>query len=129
MAVPMFVVNGHDYAKLITELKPSRNDVDSDGSGRNLLDGLMYRSRLATKRKWSVTFDRLDAKTMMQLENDMYGGKDYISITLLDARVNRGVTSSYYFSTINEGVQRSLKGKTYYDGVTFDIIERGRDER
>ena len=101
MAVPMFVVNGHDYAKLITELKPSRNDVDSDGSGRNLLDGLMYRSRLATKRKWSVTFDRLDAKTMMQLENDMYGGKDYISITLLDARVNRGVTSSYYFSTIN----------------------------
>ena len=124
MAVPMFVVNGHDYAKLITELKPSRNDVDSDGSGRNLLDGLMYRSRLATKRKWSVTFDRLDAKTMMQLENDMYGGKDYISITLLDARVNRGVTSSYYFSTINEGVQRSSKGKTYYDGVTFDIIER-----
>ena len=84
----------------------------------------MYRSRLATKRKWSVTFDRLDAKTMMQLENDMYGGKDYISITLLDARVNRGVTSSYYFSTINEGVQRSIKGKTYYDGVTFDIIER-----
>ena len=124
MAVPMFVVNGHDYAKLITELKPSRNDVDSDGSGRNLLDGLMYRSRLATKRKWSVTFDRLDAKTMMQLENDMYGGKDYISITLLDARVNRGVTSNYYFSTINEGVQRSIKGKTYYDGVTFDIIER-----
>ena len=124
MTVPMFVVNGHDYAKLITELKPSRNDVDSDGSGRNLLDGLMYRSRLATKRKWSVTFDRLDAKTMMQLENDMYGGKDYISITLLDARVNRGVTSSYYFSTINEGVQRSIKGKTYYDGVTFDIIER-----
>lgn len=124
MAVPMFIVNGHDYADLITELKPSRNDVDSNGSGRNLLDGLMYRSRLATKRKWSVTFDRLDAKTMMQLENDMYGGKDYISITLLDARVNRGVTSSYYFSTINEGVQRSIKGKTYYDGVTFDIIER-----
>lgn len=124
MAVPMFVVNGHDYAKLITELKPSRNDVDSDGSGRNLLDGLMYRSRLATKRKWSVTFDRLDAKTMMQLENDMYGGKDYISVTLLDARVNRGVTSSYYFSTINEGVQRSINGKAYYDGVTFDIIER-----
>lgn len=124
MAVPMFVVNGHDYAKLITELKPSRNDVDSDGSGRNLLDGLMYRSRLATKRKWSVTFGRLDAKTMMQLENDMYGSKDYISITLLDARVNRGVISSYYFSTINEGVQRSINGKTYYDGVTFDIIER-----
>lgn len=124
MAVPMFVVNGHDYAKLITELKPSRNDVDSDGSGRNLLDGLMYRSRLATKRKWSVMFGRLDAKTMMQLENDMYGGKDYISVTLLDARVNRGVTSSYYFSTINEGVQRSINGKTYYDGVTFDIIER-----
>ena len=124
MAVPMFVVNGHDYAKLITELKPSRNDVDSDGSGRNLLDGLMYRSRLATKRKWSVTFGRLDAKTMVQLGNDMYGGKDYISVTLLDARVNRGVTSSYYFSTINEGVQRSINGKTYYDGVTFDIIER-----
>lgn len=124
MAVPMFVVNGHDYAKVITELKPSRNDVDSDNSGRNLLDGLMYRSRIATKRKWTVTFDRLDAATIMQLENDLYSGKDYISITLLDARVNRGVTSSYYFSAINEGVQRSINGRTYYDGVTFNIIER-----
>lgn len=124
MAVPMFVVNGHDYAKVITELKPSRNDVDSENSGRNLLDGLMYRSRLATKRKWTVTFDRLNAATIMQLENDLYSGKDYISVTLLDARVNRGVTSSYYFSTINEGVQRSINGRTYYDGVTFDIIER-----
>lgn len=119
---PVFKVNGNDYAKYIEELKPSRNDVDAEGSGRNLLDALMYRSRIATKGKWTVSFLRLDEAVMSALELDME--PEYITVTLLDPKTNRYVTREFYCSTINEGVQRYIGGRTVYDGVTFDIIER-----
>ena len=74
MSRPIFKINGHDYTRYLAEdgLKPTRNDLDSDGSGRNLLDGLMYRSRIATKVKWTVSFERLDEAVMAQIEQDMY---------------------------------------------------------
>ena len=124
MAQPVFIVNGHDYAEYIAAegLKPSRNDLDKDGSGRNILTGLMYRTRIATKMKYSVSFLRLTASLLAQLENDMSG--EYVNITLLEAKSNRHVTRTYYTSTINEGVQRMIDGEVYYDGVAFDITER-----
>lgn len=121
---PIFKINGHDYTALLAAegLKPSKNDLDADGSGRNLLDGLMYRSRIATKAKWTVSFLRLDEIILSQLEKDM--DADYVSITMLDAKENRHITRNYYCSTINEGVQRYIGGRTVYDGVTFNITER-----
>lgn len=123
---PIFILNGHDYTEYLTDegLKPSRNDLDSDGSGRNLLDGLMYRSRIATKQKWTVSFIRLDEYIMKQLMSDMYATANYVTITLLDSRQNRHIARTYYCSTINEGVQRYIGGRTVYDGVTFNITER-----
>lgn len=121
---PIFKINDHDYTKHLSEdgLKPSKNDLDADGSGRNLLDGLMYRSRIATKAKWTVSFNRLDATVMAQLEKDM--DADYVKITMLDAKENLHIERTYYSSTINEGVQRYIGGQTVYDGVTFNITER-----
>lgn len=121
---PIFKINDHDYTKYLSEdgLKPSKNDLDADGSGRNLLDGLMYRSRIATKAKWTVSFNRLDSTVMAQLEKDM--DADYVKITMLDAKENRHIERTYYSSTINEGVQRYIGGQTVYDGVTFNITER-----
>lgn len=129
---PIFKINGNDYTKYLSEegLKPTRNDLDSNGSGRNLLDGLMYRSRIATKAKYTVSFLRLDEIIMKQLLADMYADNNYITVTTLDAKTNRYVEKTYYCSTINEGVQRYEKGKggaegkTVYDGVTFNITER-----
>lgn len=123
---PIIKINGHDYTEYLAEdgLKPSKNDLDSDGSGRNLLDGLMYRSRIATKLKWTVTFNRMDAATLKALEDDLYADSNYVSVTLLEAGLNRYVTRSYYTSTITEGTQRYLGGETVYDGVTFNITER-----
>lgn len=123
---PIIKINGHDYTEYLAEdgLKPSKNDLDSDGSGRNLLDGLMYRSRIATKLKWTVTFNRMDAATLKALEDDLYADSNYVSVTLLEAGLNRYVTRSYYTSAITEGTQRYLGGETVYDGVTFNITER-----
>lgn len=120
--VPMFKVNNHDYAEYISELKPSLNDLDADGSGRNLLNGLMYRKRIATKNKWTVSFLRLNENQMRQLIQDM--DSTYVQITLLDAKTNTHAQKTYYCSTINQGIQHSFNGQTVYDGVTFNIIER-----
>lgn len=124
MSKPIFKIGEHDYTEYLANegLKPSRNDLDSDGSGRNLLDGLMYRSRIATKQKWTVSFLRLDEDVMSQLVADM--DADYVTITMLDSKANRNITRTYYCSTINEGIQRYIGGRTVYDGVTFNIIER-----
>lgn len=124
MALPVFIINGHDYTEYIGAegIKPSRNDLDKDGSGRNILDGLMYRTRIATKLKYNVSFLRLPADVLQQLENDM--DNEFINVTLLEAKSNRHVTRTYYTSTINEGIQRAVGGETYYDGVAFDITER-----
>lgn len=121
---PIFKINSHDYTKYIAEdgLKPSRNDLDADGSGRNLLDGLMVRSRIASKKKWTVTFTLMGESIASQLLNDMW--PPYVSITMLDAKENRYVEREYYCSTINEGIQRYIGGQTMYDGITFNITER-----
>ena len=124
MALPVFIINGHDYTDLIAAdgMKPSRNDLDKDNSGRNLLNGKMYRSRIATKMKYSLSFNRMTAAQLQQLENDMSG--QYVSVTFLEAKSGTHVTRTYYTSTINEGVQRAVDGVTYYDGVAFDLTER-----
>ena len=121
---PIFMVNNHNYTQYLAVdgLKPSLNDLDKDGAGRNLLNGLMYRKKIATKVKWTVSFNRLSESVMSQLMSDM--SSEYVSITLLDSKLNRHVGRTYYCSTSNQGVQRYVSGKTVYDGVTFSITER-----
>lgn len=77
---PIFKVSGHDYTAWLSDegLKPSRNDIDADGSGRNLLDGLMYRDRITSKKKWTVTFNRVNEIVAAQLLTDMY--PEYVHI-------------------------------------------------
>ena len=123
---PVFIIHAaagnHDYTRIIAELKPTQNDLDAKGSGRDIQDGLMYRNRIARKRKWSVTFRRLDEDVMKMVEEDM--DATYVDITMLDPKTNTYVRRTYYCSTINNGVQRYIGGHTVYDGVTFNITER-----
>lgn len=123
---PTFQINGHDYTQYLSweGLKPTMNDLDKDGSGRNLIDGMMYRFRVTTKLQWEVSFDRLNETVMQQLIADMYAAENYVNVTLLEAKTNRYVERTYYCSAINQGVQRYAEGQTVYDGVTFNITER-----
>ena len=51
---PVLIIGGHDYAPLVEELNISRNDLDAEGSGRDVQTGLMHRTRVATKLKADV---------------------------------------------------------------------------
>ncbi len=119
---PIFKVGNHDYTEYVESLKPSANDIDKDGAGRNLLNGLMYRKKITTKGKWSVTFLSLSESLMQQLRSDM--NNQYVSFTILDSLTNTWTTKTGYSSTINEGIQRYEGGHTVYDGASFDITER-----
>lgn len=123
---PVFKIGDHDYTTFLAEdgLQPVRNDLDADGSGRNLLDGLMYRTRIAQKDKWAVKFNRLPELIMKSIAEDV--DPVYVNITTLDPKTNRVLTKVYYTSTLTYGAQRydKSRGITVYDGCTFNMTER-----
>lgn len=123
---PIFKIGKNDYTAFLAEdgLAPVRNDLDADGSGRNLLDGLMYRARIAQKDKWTVKFNRLPELIVKSIAADI--NPEYIEITMLDPKMNRHITKTYYTSTLTYGVQRYDRSQnlTYYEGCTFNITER-----
>lgn len=123
---PIFKIGDHDYTAFLAEdgLCPVRNDLDADGSGRNLLDGLMYRARIAQKDKWTVKFNRLPELIMKSIAQDI--DPEYVEITMLDPKTNRLLTKTYYTSTLTYGAQRYDRSmdRTYYEGCTFNMTER-----
>lgn len=123
---PIFKIGEHDYTQYVKEdgLAPVRNDLDSDGSGRNILDGLMYRTRITSKDKWTVSMLRLPEVVAKQLAKDL--DATYVDVTMLDPKSNRYLTKSYYCSTVTYGTQRynCNNGLTYYEGMTFNLTER-----
>lgn len=123
---PIFKIGEHDYTAFLAEdgLAPVRNDLDADGSGRNLLDGLMYRARIAQKDKWTVKFNHLPELIVKSIAADI--NPEYVEITMLDPKTNRHITKTYYTSTLTYGVQRYDRSQnlTYYEGCTFNITER-----
>ena len=124
MATPVLIINGHDYAPLVEELNITYNDLDAEGSGRDVQTGLMYRTRIATKMKAEVRLLRLQQAQMRQLAADIAG--TYYSATVVDPTTGAQVTKSFYTSERPYGAQRYNRetGAPYYDGVSFSMIER-----
>ena len=124
MARPVLIINGHDYAAYVEELRPSRNDLDADGSGRDVQTGLMYRTRIAVKQKWEVKLLRLSEAVHRQLLADISGA--YYQATVLDPNTGAQSTRTFYTSSVPFGAQRFDRntGAPVYDGMSFSMTER-----
>lgn len=124
MAKPVLIINGHDYAAYVQELNISRNDLDAEGSGRDVQTGLMYRTRIATKLKADVKLRDIPQSVHMQLLSDL--SPVFYSATVLDPNTGAQVTKSFYTSTVPFGAQRYDKesGAPRYSGMTFSMTER-----
>ena len=124
MTKPVLIINGHDYAAYVEELNLSRNDIDADGSGRDVQTGLMYRTRIASKLKAEVKLVRLPQAVHQQLLADISG--EYYSAKVLDPATGAQATKTFYTSTVPFGAQRYDResGAPYYSGMTFSMIER-----
>lgn len=121
---PTLVIDGNDFTEYVAEIKPENNDLDADGSGRDIHTGLMFRTKITDKDKLEVTMLRLWEDTMKTLRKALKPA--FVNVTFLDSETNTQATKTMYCSSISQGIQvydKSRK-KTYYEGASFQLTER-----
>ena len=124
MAKPVLIINDHDYADYVEELSMSRNDLDANGSGRDVQTGLMYRTRIASKLKADVKILDIPEVVHQQLLADISGV--FYEATVLDPVTGDQSTRTFYTSSVPFGAQRFDKdsGAPKYSGMSFSMTER-----
>ena len=122
MALPVFKVGAEDFTSfiLMRKFKWTRNDVDSDKSGRTM-DVLMHRKRLGQKRKISLTCRRLSCAELQRLARAL--NPEYVQITYLDPEFGV-VTKTFYGTSISATTGIVLDGETYWDDTGFELVEQ-----
>lgn len=124
MPKPAFIINGHDYGPCIVKLTVTRNDLDADGSGRDVQSGLMYRTRIAQKAKLDVELGNMKDSDFLMLLSDI--DPTFFNVRYLDPLTNTRQTKTFYTAEVNVGSQRYSPGDgvTYYSDASFSITER-----
>lgn len=122
MITPTFKIDSVEFIQHILKggIKWSRNDIDEDGSGRTL-DGVMHRARIATKRKLTVTMERLTQGEIQTVTAAL--GPEFISVTFVDPALG-STTKTFYGSQIDSTTQRFIDGEVYWEGTSFSLIEQ-----
>ena len=121
---PILKIDNLDLTEYVKELKPVKNDLDADGSGRDIQTGKMYRTKITSKFTWEVNLLRIPENVALALFNKL--DSDDYNATTLNPGTNTQQTKSYYTSSVPLGTQKYIKSDdiTVYDGVSFNMIER-----
>ena len=121
---PILIIDNLDITNYVSELKPVKNDLDADGSGRDIQTGTMYRTKITDKMTWEVSLLRIPESVATSLFGKL--NNTYYNATILDPGTNTQQTKTFYTSSIPFGVQKYIKSDniTVYDGVSFSMIER-----
>lgn len=121
---PILVIGDLDFTSYVGVMKPVKNDLDADGSGRDIQTGKMYREKITDKLTWEVEMIRIPEAVAWLLFKVL--NKQYYNAITLHPGTNVQDKREYYTSTIVFGAQRYIKSEqtTVYDGVTFQMIER-----
>ena len=121
---PKLIISSNDLAPYIEELNIQINDLDADGSGRNITDGKMYRTKVASKVKLDVKLLPLDESVLSTISTLV--SPTYVNVTFLNPLTNQDVTKEFYCSSFTFGNQlyhNSEETTYYYDG-SFSLTER-----
>lgn len=121
---PTLVINRHDYTNFCMELVPSKNDLDADGSGRDVHSGLMYRNKITDKLNIEVSMVDMMEDDVARLTADL--DVEYFQATIVNPKTNTKETRTFYCSSINYGAQMyaRVQNKIKYVGLTFEMKER-----
>ena len=122
MAVAVFKINSVDYTSYILagKLNWERNDIDGSSTNR-ALDGTMYRSRIAVKRKMTITCKRLSTEQLQSLAAAL--SPMFVDVTYLDPELGE-VTKPFYSSQITSAAWGTVGGTTYWDSAQFSLVEK-----
>lgn len=127
MAKPIFKLNGHDWVWILNEksIKWTRQDIDTENTKRSKQTAVMYRKRLATKRKLTISnVRRLTTSQIQALNAEM--NRDSFTCSILDAITGTEYTMTCYNSTVEAATQvyNEAMNETYWEDITFSIIEK-----
>ncbi len=122
-ATAIFKVGDLDLTELVLSggVGWERNDIDSDKTTR-MLDGSMYRKRIAKKRKLSIQLVRLTTEQLRQVVEAI--APEFICVTYLEPEVCAQVTKTFYGSSVSSKTWMTVNGVTYWDGTKFNIVEK-----
>lgn len=118
-------INGTDITKYMNfdGLKYGVNDLDSEEAGRTL-DGVMHRSRVATKVRWDVRTKKLrtnEVTELMQLIRPEWVTVHCTDLCLGD-RTYQAYSNNYAVETVATGVD--VDGEILWSEFTFPLIEQ-----
>lgn len=119
MSEEALIVNGVDITPYIEEggLKWQLNDIESSDAGRTM-DGMMHRSRVATKVRLDITCLPLSSDEAQKVLNAIY--PVYVDVEYLDPMYGASIKTMY--SNNRPASLRFMGGK--WEGISFPLIER-----
>lgn len=119
MATQRVVVNGTDITGYLKALQCSVNDIDAPGSGRDM-NGTMMRARVASKAKLQFTCRILSDAELAAVSSAV--NPETVTVTYLDPFQGQR-TAQFYGSSMETAVWNSDGGRTYWQDVSFSLIE------
>ncbi len=119
------IIEGVDFSRFqpVQSVGWELNDLDSEDSGRETRDALMYRSVIARKVKLEITMNPMNEEEIKQLLS-VLTGKTYLTATYIDPLAG-SVTKTFYNSSRAATLRHihSQKGPIW-EGIKFSLIER-----
>lgn len=102
-------------------LKWSRNDVDSDESGR-LMNVEMDRQRLGVKTRWDVSLRPLHTNEVMPILQAIL--PEFITMHVTDPLYGERTVEFYSNNVPATGATIYEDGEAEWEGITFPLIEK-----
>ena len=115
-------INGVDFAPYVAAggISWQRNDLEASSAGRNTMDGLMHRARIAVKVKLEVTCLPVCDAVSRELLRAIY--PEYVTVTYQDPQ-DGPVTRTMYSNNVAITLKQVEKdGVLLWDGLKFPLV-------
>ena len=123
MAVPAFIINGHDYTQYLKErgLQWTRENTNAEGAGRDTAD-VMHPMVTSRQRVLDVTMGPMSFSVASQLEADLEGNPNGVRVQYPDVMDGLSVLRLFYNTSVQSSMLRFEDGNVVLDNVKFTLI-------
>lgn len=119
----VFKINGHDYAPYVkakTGLGWAHENTNDEDAGRDAGD-VMHPNVKSHQRKLTLKLGPMPFETAQQLEADLQGGDDGVSVQYPDL-LDGVCTRLFYNTSITAAIERFTDEGIKLDDISFTLI-------